>query len=362
MSDLTSPSAGAPPARGIGPREGIEAGLVWPRRAGDDDGPTPWQARAGLWRKTGWGHYVPTDTPVTPRQRVVEAAALWSDAVVTGWAALAWRRARWFEGTAADGSALPVDLHLGVGKGMRRQRDVAVTTQESVPPWAFERQSGIRVALSIWAVAFGMRHAPSVVEAVKVFDMAAYDDLVTIEELRRCADDVLGTRTGVPQLRAALPLLSENSWSPQEPVMRYVWHFQAGCPLPLANRPVFDRSGRHVGTPDMIDLEAGVFGQYEGAAVHLVGAQRSTDIRQEAAYRDLGLEGVTMVAADRTDTRSFVGRVQEAYARAGRRPLAERRWLLEPPSWWVSTSTVEQRRALVGWQRERLLAYRRTAA
>jgi len=122
MSDLTSPSAGAPPVRGIGPREGIDAGLVWPRRAGEDDGPTPWQARAGLWRKTGWGHYVPADTPMTPRQRVIEAAALWTEAVVTGWAALAWRRARWFEGTAADGSVVPVDLHLGVGKGLRRQR------------------------------------------------------------------------------------------------------------------------------------------------------------------------------------------------------------------------------------------------
>lgn len=346
----------------MGPREGIEASLVWPLRVGDHEGPTPWQARAGLWRKTGLGRYVPADTPVTARQRVVEAAALWSNGVVTGWGALAWRGARWFEGTAPDGAPLPVDIHIGVGKGPRRQRDVATAIQESVPPWAFERQSGIRVALSIWAVACAMRHAPSVVEAVKAFDMAAYDDLVTIEELARCTVEVLGTRTGVPQLRAALPLLSENSWSPQEPVMRCAWHVEGRRPMPLANRPVFDRAGRHVGTPDMIDAEAGVFGQYEGAKVHLVGAQRSTDIRQDAAYRDLGLEGVTMVAEDCGDTRSFVARLHEAYSRASRRPFGERRWLLEPPPWWVPTATVEQRRALVGTQRDRLLAYRRTAA
>lgn len=362
MSDPLPLVAGAPPARGIGPREGIEPSLVWPRRVGDDDGPTPWQARSGRWRKTGWGHYVPADTPVTARQRVVEAAALWPGGAVTGWAALAWRRACWFAGTATDGSSLPVDIHVGVARGPRRQRDVAAATQESAPPWAVERLGGIRVVLSIWAVAFAMRHAGSVAEAVRVFDMAAYDDLVTIEELTRCTKDVMGIRTGVPQLRAALPLLSENSWSPQEPGMRCIWHVQAGRPMPLANRPVFDLAGRHIGTPDMIDVEAGVYGQYEGAAVHLVGAQRSSDIRQDAVYRDLGLEGVTMVAADLSDPRPFIGRLGEAYARAGRRASTERRWLLEPPPWWVPTVTVAQRRALVGPQRDRLLAYRRTAA
>lgn len=292
---------------------------MWPLRVGDDQGPTPWQARSGSWRRTGWGQYVPLGTPMSVRQRAVEVAALWPHAVVTGWAALAWRHARWFEGTAADGSPLPVDVHIGVGRGQRSHQTVAATIQESVPPWAFDRVSGMRIALSIWAVAFAMRHATSVVEAVKAFDMAAYDDLVTIEELRRCTAAVMGTRTGTPQLRAALPLLSENSWSPQAPLMRCTWHLEGNRPMPLANRPVFDLEGRHVGTPDVIDLEAGVFGQYEGAAVHLVAPQRSTDIRQEASYRDLGLEGVTMVAEDRADTRSFVGRLHEAYARASRR-------------------------------------------
>ena len=99
-----------------------------------------------------------------------------------------------------------------------------MATQESVPPWAVQREHGIRVALGIWAVSFAMRYAASVVDAVQVFDMAAYDDLVDTDELRRCTAEAMGTRAGVPQLRAALPLLSENSWSPQEPIMRCVWH------------------------------------------------------------------------------------------------------------------------------------------
>ncbi|PUA83002.1 hypothetical protein [Nocardioides currus] len=353
--------AGAPPARGIGPREGLDAGLFWPRRAGDVGGPTAWQVRSARWRTTGWGLSVPAEVPLTARQRVVEASALWPGGVVTGWAALAWRGARWFEGLAPDGSLLPVDVHIGVGRGPRRQHQ-ARPTQESVQPWAVERDHGCRVALPVWAVGFAMRHAPSLVEAVRVIDMAAYDDLVSIDEVARCAAAVMMTMTGVPQLREALRLASENSWSPQEPVMRCAWHLDAGRPMPLANRPVFDRNGRHVGTPDLLDVEAGVYGQYDGAAVHLVGAQRSTDIRQEAAYRELGLEGVTMVAGDLADTTAFARRLVEAYARAARRPAAERRWLDELPAWWTPTVTVAQRRALGEAERRRLLGYRRTAA
>ena len=144
--------------------------------------------------------------------------------------------------------------------------------------------------------------------------------------------------------------------------MRLVWHLQAQRPVPLANRPVFDLAGRHVGTPDLIDLQAGVYGQYEGASVHLVGSQRSADIRQEAAYRALGLEGVYMVAADHRDPASFIRRLDEAYERAARRSADDRNWRSEPPDWWTPTSSVVMRRALVGGQRERLLAYRRTAA
>ncbi len=329
----------------------------------DSDGPTPWQARSGRWRRSSWGLYVPAEVPQTPRQRVVEAAAaVWPQGVVTGWAALTWRGARWLDGTPPTGAPDPVDVHIGVGQGSRSQAYMVTTTQESIPPWAMERHNGIRTASSVWAVAFAMRHARSLSEAVRIFDMAAYDDLVAIEELARCAEAVLGTTTGVQQLRDALALASENSWSPAETSMRLIWHLQGGRPAPLANRPVFDEAGQRVGTPDLVDLQAGVYGQYEGASVHLVGAQRSVDIRQEAAYRAVGLEGVVMVAADLGDPAAFITRLDEAYERAASRPPRDRRWRQEPPDWWTSTATVAIRRALVGEERRRLLAYRRSAA
>lgn len=293
---------------------------------------------------------------------VEAAAAVWPQGVVTGLGALAWHGSRWLGRTSPACAAQPVDVHIGVGRGPRYQAEIVATTQESIPPWAMERVNGVRVASSLWATAFAMRRAPSLREAVELFDMAAYDDLVAIEDLARCTDAVLGTTKGVQQLRDALTLASENSWSPAETSMRLIWQLDAQRPAPLANRAVFDEAGRRVGTPDLVDLCAGVYGQYEGADIHLVGSQRSADIRQEAAYRAVGLEGVVMVATDLRDHTAFVRRLDEAYERAARRRVEDRRWRQEPPDWWTPTSTVAVRRALVGGQRQRLLAYRRSAA
>jgi len=37
-----------------------------------------------------------------------------------------------------------------------------------------------------------------------------------------------------------------------------------------------------------------------------------------------------------------------------------RAWTIEPPPWWISTTTVAERRSLDQAQRERLLRYRLT--
>jgi hypothetical protein len=112
-----------------------------------------------------------------------------------------------------------------------------------------------------------------------------------------------------------------------------------------------------VGTPDLLDPVAGVLGEYDGP-LHLLGAQRSKDVRREGAFRRLGLECVTMLAADRADPGPFIGRLREAYARAERIPADHRSWSLTLPPWWTDTSTVEKRRALTGTARERLLRMR----
>lgn len=211
----------------------------------------------------------------------------------------------------------------------------------------------------LWSVAFEMRKARTDEDAVAAFEMAAYDDLVSVAELSRFVDEALWIRQGVRRVRELLPDLEENSWSPQEPVMRRTWE-TGGFGRPRANCPVFDSAGRFVGTPDLLDMEAGVYGMYDGA-LHLAGDVRHGDVAKEAAYRSLGLEGVTMMAGDLMDRDPFVARLREAYARAERRSPDMRLWSQRLPDWWTPTFTVDQRRALSAYDCSRLLRYRHAA-
>lgn len=141
--------------------------------------------------------------------------------------------------------------------------------------------------------------------------------------------------------------------------MRGAWTRLAGLPRPRCNVPVFTLDGRHVGTPDLIDPATGLVGLYHGDShLSLVGA--SKDNRQDADFRDIGLEPVAMFATDWRDLGDFTRRLVAAAGRAGARK-ARREWTIDPPSWWTQTELVEQRRALAEWQRERYLRYRRAA-
>ena len=319
-------------------------------------GPTRAQARGSRWRRSTQGLFVPSSTDERCLdQRIVEmAAVLPAFGGVTGWAALAWQGGRWFGGRTAEGWQ-DVTLATG-GLHVRSQPGVAIC-EEKLGPGDLAVVDGLRVTTAVRSVCFEMRYARSLRDAVIVLDMAAYSDLVSIEELSAYAYRHPAW-TGIPQCRDAIPYADENAWSPMEVEMGWIWRVEAGCPTPECNRPVFDRTGRHVGTPDLIDPDAGVLGQYDGG-LHLTGDQRAKDLRQEAEYRALGLECVTMVAKDRRDGGTpFVKRLWEAYERAALRPESSRRWTVDPPARWTPTSTVEQRRALDDAQRARLLRYR----
>ena len=355
---------GAWPLRGLGPREGLLPGPVWPSRRDPSgaEGPTAWGTRSGRWRQVDHNLWMPGDVDATdPFQRVVEAAAqLPAYGGVTGWAGLRWLGGVWFGGVGRTGE--PYDVPVAVSSGHRmRARPGVLVSQEVVVPRNLVRRHGVRVTSPLWSVAFEMRTAASDEQAVVAFDMAAFSDLVSIEELRAYVDSDLVARTGVERVRRVLPLLDENAWSPKEPALQLTWRREVEGVEVLMNRPVSDRQGRFVGTPDGIDPEAGVYGMYDGA-LHLAGAVRHADVGKEAAYRALGLEGVTMMAGDLADRGPFEQRLQEAYARAARRPASDHTWSLETPPWWVDTTTVRARRALSDDQRRRLLAHRQRAA
>jgi len=339
--------------------------MLWPVRVDPRgiDGPTPDVARGKRYRRSSRGLYVPAEVDEScVEQRVVEAAALlhgWGG--VTGWAGLSWLGGIWFNGLESDGvTESPVPLAVGLNHPMAEQAGFLISNA-GVPPHHLMRVDGVRVTTPLRSLTFEMRRARTVVEAARLFAMAAYSDLVSIDELTAFTERELNAKTGVGMVRAAIPFLTENAWSPMEPEMFHHWVVTAGRPAPLFNVPVFDRDGRHIATPDLLDPTSGVCGEYQGD-VHLIRSQRSIDVGREGVVRRLGLDPVTMVAADRSAPDAFTQRLDDAYARAARLPVRERLWTIEQPSWWIDTSTVARRRALTEAQRQVALNWRRTAA
>jgi hypothetical protein len=299
---------------------------------------------------------VPASIEQTIEQRILEAAAvLPAYGGVTGWAALRWCGALWFDGTRHGGRELrPVTLAV-VFRSIRPQAGIAIS-QERLDPSELEARQGVRITTPLRSLFFEMRYAASDSEAVQAAEMTAYADLVSRSELLAFAAVNPGW-TGIDRFRAGALDMDENAWSPTETTMRRVWQHEAGLPRPLCNRPVFDLAGHHLGTPDLLDPIAGVVGEYSGS-LHLEGAQRSRDVRREARFRAAGLEYVEMLAGDLADPFPFLGRLRAAYARAERIAVSDRAWTAELPPWWVPTFTVAQRRALDDDQRRRFLRLR----
>ena len=334
---------------------GAKHEVVAPRRVGEQ-GLTRRQASGPEWRRSSRGLYVPSYVEQTPAQRVVEAAALVSaDAAVTGWAALAWRGAQWFDGRAGGGrTVVPVPI-VSATCSVRAQPLVTVV-KERHGAHGRECVDGVWVAGVVRAVAHAVRHAAHARAAVVAVDMAAFNDLCSPDELR----SHLLTTPRAPGVHAALEALrraDENAWSPMEVWMRTAWPVTVPDPGLLTNRPLFDLDGNHLLTPDLVDPVAGVLGEYDGSQ-HLGAKARRRDLERHELVRAHGLEQVVMMSDDLRDAAAFRGRVHDAYARAARRTASERTWTLELPSWWVPTFTVEQRRALDPAQRQRWLRHR----
>jgi hypothetical protein len=342
---------------------GVTRPVVVPVRVDPEGarGPTRGAAQRGGWRRSSTGFFVPSDVDPTPvDQRVVEAAAALpaSWGAVTGWAALGWLGGTWFDGAPWGGGPIrPVVLAVGGNRLIRPQPDYGIATSEERLLLSDQVIiDGVRITPAARSAVFEARYATSVRRAVIDLDLACFNDLVSLDELDDYAEGLSGW-TGIPQYREARSLASENCWSPQEVLMRLEWELDGGFPRPLCNQPVFDLEGHLLGTPDLLDPEHGVYGQYDGS-LHLAGPQRARDLDRAHDFTSHGLIGVTKVAGDLPDPAKFLGRLADAYARAAYQPAERRQWTIEQPRWWRDTTTVATRRALDDRDRTRLLAHR----
>ena len=229
-------------------------------------------------------------------------------------------------------------------------------SEEQTDPAHVRELDGVRVVEPVAAVSFEVRQrARCLADAVSVIDMVCFTDAVSLAELARLAETQTGWR-GIARLRRALPLADENSWSPQESLMRWRW-LAAGLEKPRCNPPLFDLDGRHLLTPDLLHPVLGLVAEYDGSD-HASARARLADVRRAEMCRDLDIECATTLVGDDDGCESFRARLLRARRRATGTTGTARQWTAEPPTWWTPTHTVERRRALTPDQRARLLRYR----
>jgi Protein of unknown function (DUF2726) len=97
------------------------------------------------------------------------------------------------------------------------------------------------------------------------------------------------------------------------------------------NCPIYDLAGTLLGIADLVDLEAGLVVEFDGAD-HREAARHTRDVVTEDAFRRAGIE-VVRVTGSEVDNQAVVsGRVRAGRERAKFEPDAERRWVARPPT------------------------------
>lgn len=320
-------------------------GLVRPVRIDPkgEAGPTRGQARGKRWVRTTHGFYVPAGVDrSSPEQRILEQSVrLPAGGAVTGWAGIRLWGANLVDGRARDGcTLLPVPLCLGAEGDIRGDERVQLL-RNPLEPGSVVVRHGISCVSPERAVFDAMRVAPGVAEAVVLMDMAAAGRVTSLSRMWLFVQAHPGW-DGAPQVRAGLLLASEHSRSPNETRMRMRWRLDAGLPEPLVNQPIFDLRGTLLGYPDLLDEEAGLVGEYDGAE-HRGAARHSKDVGREDVFRRHGLEMFHVTGPDMDRTREVVQRMHAARARARWLPPDRRSWTSTPPPWWRPGLTLDQR-------------------
>jgi hypothetical protein len=268
-----------------------------------------------------------------------------SNGAITGWAALRWRGAYYFDGRAQGGRVVrPVPL-LRVGGGNFPQELAAAWGRSQLAPTERELVRGVWCATVQRALFDEMRFV-SLRPAVRAMEMTAAAGLISTQLMT----EYVAHRhawTGVPLVREALTLSCDDSRSGPETDMKIVWVRDAGQAYPLVNQPVFSTEGRLLGYPDLFDAEHGVVGEYNGID-HKDRDRHQKDVAREERYRDHGCEFFTVVGGDMQDIDLVVKRILTTKRRAMEIPAYRRRWTLTPPPWFRPVEPLHDRLVNLG--------------
>ena len=141
----------------------------------------------------------------------------------------------------------PVAVPLSVGQRAHLRKDEnAVLLRDQLGVGERLLRHGIPCVTALRSGFDAVRNATGLREAVVVMDMIAAASIASVRRLRAYTATRVGWN-GVPRVRAALDLASEDSRSPNETRMRLIWSLDAQLPRPLVNQPVAARHRRPPG-------------------------------------------------------------------------------------------------------------------
>lgn len=303
-------------------------GLVRPVRLDPDGvtGPTKGQARGSRWSSTDHGWYVPSSAPRhLPEQRILEKSVrLPRDGAVTGWSAGRLLGATYLDGRDRRTTALvPVQLAIGPHRSLPASPDVVVLNHVLLPRDRQERY-GIPTVTGVRAAYDAARTAGSLTEAVVAIDMMLAAGVCGLDELAAYAVE---QPQDARRVMRAVALASPYSLSPPETELRLVLG-ALGRDL-LVNPDVHDDQGRLVATVDLLDEEAGLAIEVNGAQ-HGDVASTAADLRRAQVLQRLGLEVCTVMGVEVRRPRLALDRVRFALGRSPFTPVADRRWYAVP--------------------------------
>lgn len=296
--------------------------LVTPVRRDPDGltGPTRGAAAGSRWRRTSQGLHVPAEVAQTVEQRITEVAArLPVNGRVTGWGALRLAGVAYCDGLARDGITMrPVPVLLPHASRIKTPGVLVERTRR--PLGDPEIRYDVPCAPLHDALLHELSRAQSRRDAAVMIDMVLAARVTTLEEVVTW----LASVRRVPATAAwAINRACPDCRSPRESEMLVTWQDGAGFERPLMNREVLNLSGRRLAVVDLLDVEAGVVGEYNGAA-HRDRERLRRDEERLAALRDVGLETFTIVAGDSRAVQ--LDRMRGARRRALWRPDEQRQW------------------------------------
>ncbi|HEX2809740.1 MAG TPA: hypothetical protein VHN80_26550, partial [Kineosporiaceae bacterium] len=284
-----------------------------PRAALLASGLTEADLQGPTWSRLSYGMYSWDATAPDLRGQLLRVGSLVPPGgALGGWAAAYLYGAIDLDGTTDSGVQLPVVVCAGRHETCRRGGEQVVIWRSDLAdddviqldgvPITAPKRSGFDISrLSPFTGKAG-RSTQDAEEALVLFDALLRTGMVTTQDVAAYGAGH-PRRAGMRQSRLVLGNADEATRSCQETRFRRLWMVAAELPRPLVNQPIADLEGRFVAEADLMDPDAGLVGEYDGAH-HSGAARRSADHVRAESLDALGLTVVRVTAPDLTQFRA----------------------------------------------------------